>query len=227
MATEDREDPATPNRSSRVVLWRFFHYLPLFLVVGLGFSIISMNTLRYFWAQNQNIIRPLRGSNNIMWLVELSRTETQSWISPPKNLLHNKNDAELFWRASFVPQTKNYPDKRVPKIAFMFLTKGPLPLAPRRHYGWDSSRGMRSFTRFICIHCLLMLPISHSHQYSTRGKSQLRCSSFSTITCFYVHSFVIANLASHFAWKFSAHFVYINYMVQMSDQVLAVRRYIC
>ncbi|RYR55576.1 hypothetical protein Ahy_A06g030767 [Arachis hypogaea] len=32
--------------------------------------------------------------------------------------------------ASFGPRIKDYPFKRVPKVAFMFLTKGPLPLAP-------------------------------------------------------------------------------------------------
>ncbi|KAK1311860.1 hypothetical protein QJS10_CPA07g00921 [Acorus calamus] len=40
------------------------------------------------------------------------------------------SDPELLWRASFVPQVKKYPFKRVPKIAFMFLTRGPLPLSP-------------------------------------------------------------------------------------------------
>uniref|UniRef100_M1B318 Core-2/I-branching beta-1,6-N-acetylglucosaminyltransferase family protein n=2 Tax=Solanum tuberosum TaxID=4113 RepID=M1B318_SOLTU len=40
------------------------------------------------------------------------------------------SDKELLWRASMVPRVKKYPFKRVPKIAFMFLTKGPLPLAP-------------------------------------------------------------------------------------------------
>ncbi|KAL9330701.1 hypothetical protein ACSQ67_000311 [Phaseolus vulgaris] len=40
------------------------------------------------------------------------------------------SDKELLWRASFVPRIKNYPYPRVPKIAFMFLTKGPMPLAP-------------------------------------------------------------------------------------------------
>ncbi|XLR70336.1 hypothetical protein S83_021008 [Arachis hypogaea] len=40
------------------------------------------------------------------------------------------SDKELLWRASFGPRIKDYPFKRVPKVAFMFLTKGPLPLAP-------------------------------------------------------------------------------------------------
>ncbi|WCJ39633.1 Core-2/I-branching beta-1 6-N-acetylglucosaminyltransferase family protein [Euphorbia peplus] len=51
-------------------------------------------------------------------------------IKPPSNLMHKLNDTELLWRASFVPSLRKYPFKRTPKIAFMFLTKGPLPLAP-------------------------------------------------------------------------------------------------
>ncbi|KAK6276516.1 hypothetical protein POUND7_006225 [Theobroma cacao] len=49
-------------------------------------------------------------------------------IWPP--LMHNMSDEELFWRASFVPRVKEFPFENVPKIAFMFLTKGALPLAP-------------------------------------------------------------------------------------------------
>eukprot|EP01018_Ginkgo_biloba_P029962 Gb_25831 [translate_table: standard] len=56
----------------------------------------------------------------------------QQWIKPPK-LQHNMTDEELEWRASMVPHREGYPYKRVPKIAFMFLTRGPLPLMPL----WD------------------------------------------------------------------------------------------
>ncbi|KAM5571198.1 glycosyltransferase BC10-like [Rosa sericea] len=46
-------------------------------------------------------------------------------------LVHNMDDdLELFWRASFVPRITEFPYNRVPKVAFMFLTKGPIPLAP-------------------------------------------------------------------------------------------------
>ncbi|XWS60931.1 hypothetical protein CRYUN_Cryun07bG0081100 [Craigia yunnanensis] len=44
--------------------------------------------------------------------------------------MHNMDDDELFWRASFVPRVKEFPFENVPKIAFMFLTKGAIPLAP-------------------------------------------------------------------------------------------------
>ncbi|KAM2016846.1 hypothetical protein TB2_046976 [Malus domestica] len=40
------------------------------------------------------------------------------------------SDEELFRRASMVPRIQDLPYKLVPKVAFMFLTKGPLPLSP-------------------------------------------------------------------------------------------------
>ncbi|PKI43544.1 hypothetical protein CRG98_036079 [Punica granatum] len=58
--------------------------------------------------------------------------------------MHNMNDVELFWRASFVPQIKTYPYRRVPKIAFMFLTKGPLPFAPLWERFFKGNEGLYS-----------------------------------------------------------------------------------
>ncbi|KAL7082305.1 hypothetical protein ACP275_14G091000 [Erythranthe tilingii] len=48
----------------------------------------------------------------------------------PKSLTHRMTDDELFWRASLVPEKEDFPFKRVPRVAFMFLTRGPLPLLP-------------------------------------------------------------------------------------------------
>ncbi|EPS70397.1 hypothetical protein M569_04361, partial [Genlisea aurea] len=52
------------------------------------------------------------------------------WIRASSNVKHGMDDAELFWAASFAPMIEHYPFKRTPKIAFMFLARGPLPLAP-------------------------------------------------------------------------------------------------
>ncbi|KNA09206.1 hypothetical protein SOVF_155590 [Spinacia oleracea] len=64
-----------------------------------------------------------------------SRCETVDCLSldniiQPYNLSHDLSDKELVWRASMVPKVVGYPFKRVPKVAFMFLTRGPLPLLP-------------------------------------------------------------------------------------------------
>ncbi|GAV79177.1 Branch domain-containing protein [Cephalotus follicularis] len=40
------------------------------------------------------------------------------------------NEEELLWRVSLVPHVHKYPFKRLPKVAFMFLTKGPVVFAP-------------------------------------------------------------------------------------------------
>ncbi|KAK2993048.1 hypothetical protein RJ640_024922 [Escallonia rubra] len=48
----------------------------------------------------------------------------------PRNLKHGMSDEEVFWRASMVPRKEEYPFERVPKVAFMFLTRGPLPFLP-------------------------------------------------------------------------------------------------
>uniref|UniRef100_A0A1D1Z5W7 MscS family inner membrane protein YnaI n=1 Tax=Anthurium amnicola TaxID=1678845 RepID=A0A1D1Z5W7_9ARAE len=122
LTSEDGKDP--PQKSQpRVFPLKILKFLVLFLVLGVGFSLASM--ARYFGIES---------------LVSATRAGFQPcmdepgslgrWIRPPSNLMHQMTDEELFWRASFVPQVKRYPFQRVPKIAFMFLSKGPLPLYP-------------------------------------------------------------------------------------------------
>lgn len=53
----------------------------------------------------------------------------ERFIKPPVKLMHEMEDEELLWRASMAPKIKNYPFPRTPKVAFMFMTKGHLPLA--------------------------------------------------------------------------------------------------
>ncbi|KAK7275272.1 hypothetical protein RIF29_16383 [Crotalaria pallida] len=48
----------------------------------------------------------------------------------PHSVMHDMSDEELLWRASLTPKIGEYPYDRVPKVAFMFLVRGPLPLAP-------------------------------------------------------------------------------------------------
>ncbi|KAK6921717.1 Glycosyl transferase, family 14 [Dillenia turbinata] len=48
----------------------------------------------------------------------------------PASVMHNMEDEELLWRASMVPKIREFPFKTAPKVAFMFLTKGPVSLAP-------------------------------------------------------------------------------------------------
>ncbi|CAN4124840.1 unnamed protein product [Withania somnifera] len=54
------------------------------------------------------------------------------------------SDEELFWRSSMVPKVKNFPFERVPKVAFMFLTRGPVLLAPLWELFFKGHEGLYS-----------------------------------------------------------------------------------
>ncbi|XP_057976405.1 glycosyltransferase BC10 [Malania oleifera] len=145
---EEGKEPGTLTRTNnyRVLLpLRILQFFLLFLFLGLGFSVVSMYMIRFFGVQN---VFPLAESSFKTCFEEPSSLER--WIRPPSNLLHTMNDTELFWRASFVPRINRYPFKRIPKIAFMFLTRGPLPLAPLWERFFRGHEGLYS----IYIHSL-------------------------------------------------------------------------
>ncbi|KAG8381830.1 hypothetical protein BUALT_Bualt05G0013600 [Buddleja alternifolia] len=125
---EDGKDSNVLTRTNqpRVLPQRLLHLLVLFLVLCVTFSVVSIYTIRYFGVYNAvTTIRPR--------LIPCNSDEVRNldeWMKSQSNVMHNLSDNELFWRASSVPRIKRYPFKRVPKIAFMFLTKGPLPLSP-------------------------------------------------------------------------------------------------
>ncbi|KAK7407513.1 hypothetical protein VNO78_09466 [Psophocarpus tetragonolobus] len=48
----------------------------------------------------------------------------------PSSVVHDMSDEELLWRASMTPRIREYPFDRNPKVAFLYLVRGPLPLAP-------------------------------------------------------------------------------------------------
>uniref|UniRef100_A0A161ZPE6 Uncharacterized protein n=1 Tax=Daucus carota subsp. sativus TaxID=79200 RepID=A0A161ZPE6_DAUCS len=51
-------------------------------------------------------------------------------VQDEKIVAHNMDDDELFRRASMVHRIQEVPYEHTSKVSFMFLTKGPLPLAP-------------------------------------------------------------------------------------------------
>lgn len=118
-------DTAIRTNQRRVFQFGLLQFFLLFLLVGLGVIIFSMNIIRYFGVQNMVSVP----QSHFQPCFEEAYT-LQAWLRPPSKLLHDMNDSQLLWRASFVPGIKDYPFRRTPKIAFMFLTKGPLPLAP-------------------------------------------------------------------------------------------------
>ncbi|XP_031090884.1 glycosyltransferase BC10-like [Ipomoea triloba] len=57
------------------------------------------------------------------------KASLKEFIKPPP-CMHSMSDEELLWRASMVPKVENVPFRHPRKIAFMFLARGSLPLAP-------------------------------------------------------------------------------------------------
>ncbi|XP_027362732.1 glycosyltransferase BC10-like [Abrus precatorius] len=62
-------------------------------------------------------------------LSNLSHVGLKEFIGP-FHAMHGMSDEELLWRASMTPKIHEYPFDRVPKVAFLFLVRGPVPLAP-------------------------------------------------------------------------------------------------
>ncbi|THG19465.1 hypothetical protein TEA_002361 [Camellia sinensis var. sinensis] len=127
---EEGKDPTVTARTtqSRVFPQRLLQFLAQFLLLCICFSVISIYMIRYFGVNNAVAVATALPSFQPCVVEE--PTSLEQWIKPPSNLLHKMTDKELLWRASFTSRVKKYPFERVPKIAFMFLTKGPLPLAP-------------------------------------------------------------------------------------------------
>ncbi|KAL1568417.1 glycosyltransferase BC10-like [Salvia divinorum] len=62
-------------------------------------------------------------------------------LQEPPDLAHGMSDEELLLKASMAPKIQ---ELRVPKIAFMFLTRGPVVLAPLWELFFKGSRGIYS-----------------------------------------------------------------------------------
>lgn len=110
------------NQFRALLPMRVLQVFLLLFVLVLGFSVVSMHMIKYLKIQTlapSTLISPYD-----------ERTTLESFIKPSSSAWHFLNDSELLWRASMEPGILKYPFKRVPKMAFMFLTKGPLPFAP-------------------------------------------------------------------------------------------------
>ncbi|XP_027338819.1 glycosyltransferase BC10 isoform X2 [Abrus precatorius] len=87
----------------------------------------------------------------------------------PSKLKHKLSDEELLWRASLVAQKREYPHRyrRKPKVAFMFLTRGPLPLLPL----WERFFHGHSSLFNIYVHAPphYRLNVSHSSPFYARN----------------------------------------------------------
>ncbi|CAN8256608.1 unnamed protein product [Cochlearia groenlandica] len=114
--------------------------LCLFLAFAVTCFIVSVSTIKYVGVQS--VVNTF--TSTFVPCRDEALDELSKWIQPPKVLMHNMTDKELLWLASFWPRRKVYPFKRVPKIAFMFLTKGPLPLALLWERFFNGHKGLYS-----------------------------------------------------------------------------------
>lgn len=124
------------NIAARLQLNHIIHLL--YFITGLSLGIAAGVCLERLLLQDSGstLVSSLAISSAIQVVPSPlpSPSEPDQVETPPLKemnfLMHNMDDHELFWRASMVPMVQEFPFPRVPKIAFMFLTKGPLPLAP-------------------------------------------------------------------------------------------------
>lgn len=144
---EEGKESILPSRAnqSRVLPQRMLKILVLFLGLCIAFSLISVYMIKHSGFQS---IVPREFLNSRPCVEEPNNLDR--WIKPPSNLIHTMSDSELFWRATFLPRIKKYPFRRIPKVAFMFLTKGSLPLAPLWERYFKGHEGLYS----IYVHSL-------------------------------------------------------------------------
>ncbi|XP_002977635.2 uncharacterized protein LOC9656172 isoform X1 [Selaginella moellendorffii] len=74
----------------------------------------------------------------------------REWLWGGFPVKHNVSDPELLWLASLAPLRQGPPVKKIRKVAFLFMTRGPLPLAPLWEMFFRGNEGRYS----IYIHAL-------------------------------------------------------------------------
>lgn len=66
------------------------------------------------------------------------------FLKPAADAMHDIEEDELLWRASMVPRIRDFPFKRVPKVAFLFLTRGEVTFAPLWEMFFKGHEGLYS-----------------------------------------------------------------------------------
>ncbi|KAH6804995.1 hypothetical protein C2S51_029826 [Perilla frutescens var. frutescens] len=77
-------------------------------------------------------------------LQSAGRVGLKEYLRAGNTTAHDMTEAELLWRASMKPKIQEFPFKRTPKVAFMFLAKGDLPLAPLWELFFRGHQGLYS-----------------------------------------------------------------------------------
>ncbi|KAL9391988.1 hypothetical protein Peur_015908 [Populus x canadensis] len=105
-----------------------FHFM--FFVFGLSLGMIVCLYLRSFTFTLQATPSPMFSPIPSKSLLVETVKGTHIYMKEQELLaMHNMSDEELLRRASMVPIVQESAHKHAPKVAFMFLTNGPLPLS--------------------------------------------------------------------------------------------------
>ncbi|CAA0814085.1 Core-2/I-branching beta-1-6-N-acetylglucosaminyltransferase family protein [Striga hermonthica] len=126
----------TSMADSSISLLKLISILIIF-VVGVAIGLVSSSNInKYFTFQDsyKNTYFDTGQFSHDGWRVVVKYERdvclsTDRFVSPI-NVDHQLTDDELFWRASLMPQKEEFPFRRVSRVAFMFLTRGPLPMLP-------------------------------------------------------------------------------------------------
>ncbi|URE00928.1 DNA binding protein [Musa troglodytarum] len=138
--------PATPRKDQSIGwLVKLVTFLVVFMAgVVLGLSVSAHYTRHYNSRTELFFPRATYAGNCDKEYLSIKR------FVQPTCLMHGMSDDELFWKATMVPIMAEYPFERVPKVAFLFVTKGPLPFAPLWDRFFKGHRGLYS----IYVHTL-------------------------------------------------------------------------
>lgn len=137
-----KRDSNTDEFANMVCPIYFLKVFLLFLATSTSFSILSMFITRQSGVERVTLhhVHPCPEDT-----ISLDR-----YLKPPLSPVHSMTDEELMWRASFAPAVKKYPFKRTPKVAFLFLTMGPMPFIPLWELFFEGHEGLYS----IYIHAI-------------------------------------------------------------------------
>ncbi|KAG5143164.1 hypothetical protein JHK82_018859 [Glycine max] len=103
------------------------------LLIGISLITLSFKNLSLNFQFHQLFLPSLSPHSDPILISALNnqtKVTIHSILRPTKAAMHDMTEEELLWRASMVPMIKELPYNHTPKVAFMFLTKGFVLLAP-------------------------------------------------------------------------------------------------
>ncbi|KAK8359965.1 hypothetical protein V6Z11_A04G132300 [Gossypium hirsutum] len=140
--------------------WHVFNFISYFLLFGCGLTVgvilsfhlknisLDLHTQLSLTSRSSSpslAMAPQQPSDSPVETISDDRAQygLNDFLEPPE-AMHGMDDPQLLWRASMIPRIAQYPFNRVPKVAFLFLTKGHVSLAPLWEKFFKGYKGMYS-----------------------------------------------------------------------------------